>query len=88
MRAMILALAMVGMPAGAAPLTIPSTLAEMNRRFICPETLPDDAMRMTEMEMFDQGVRRVRPELKPAQQIAFIEHLYHSHHCANPNVSR
>jgi hypothetical protein len=60
----------------------PPALAAIDRSFVCPEKLPDNAMRLTADQLFIDAMKRAAPDASPEQVGFFREHLLRNHNCA------
>jgi hypothetical protein len=75
-----LALALSDVSASAAPST--STFADIDRQFVCPEALPDDATRTQALKAFMTGVSQAAPNMNIAQVLLYRRTLLTKHGCA------
>ncbi|WP_093449366.1 hypothetical protein [Sphingomonas sp. YR710] len=57
-------------------------MSNIDQRFICPEFLPDDAARATDLAAFNQSISSIRPRPEPAQVDHVRSMLMVRHNCS------
>lgn len=65
----------------AAPLS-PAQQRTLDRHFVCPETLPDDAARLDSITRFMDEYAALQPMATVNDRLAFRSRLMARHHCA------
>jgi len=65
-----------------AQLPVENGLAQIDRTFVCPESLPNDAARDAAMQLFIEQVRAVQPNLTVAELVSYRMTLLQRHDCA------
>lgn len=73
--------AIVLLAAVAAPLS-PAQQRTLDSRFVCPETLPDDAARLDAITRFMDEYAGFRPDATVNERLAFRKRLMARHQCA------
>jgi hypothetical protein len=57
-------------------------MSNIDQRFICPEFLPDDAARATDLAAFSQSLSSIKPRPAPAQIDHVRSMLMARHNCS------
>jgi hypothetical protein len=77
----------LGSPAAVAA---PSTIADIDQQFACPETLPSDEARLAELKSFMAAVVKAAPQMSVPEALAVRKTMLAKHGCAKTldNINR
>lgn len=90
-RQTMMLLALLGLAARIdAQLPVQAKLAQIDRTFVCPESLPSDSARQAALQLFLEQVSAVEPNLTVANIITYRVSLLRKHRCAQTlaNIAR